>query len=111
MLVLIVYDISDNMVRKRLGDYLRSKGFTRIQRSVFIGNPNPSLFKDVKRVLGSFIRSSTDVIHVFPITEYSVKYMEVYGNPLSEIKLYGREVTIYSPKVFEELAGDSAISS
>lgn len=92
--ILIVYDISDDKTRKRLADYLKSKGFTRIQRSVFIGNPPPSIYKDVKRMLELFIRSDNDVIHVFPITEYSLKYMVVYGNPLSDINLVSRELLV-----------------
>ena len=99
VLVLVVYDISDDLVRKRLADYLKSKGFTRIQKSVFIGNPPPSLYKDVRRMLKYFIKSDKDVIHVFPITEYSVKYMQVYGNPLSEISLSSRELIVVASGV------------
>lgn len=99
VLVLVVYDISDDLVRKRLADYLKSKGFTRIQKSVFIGNPPPSLYKDVRRMLKYFIKSDRDVIHVFPITEYSVKYMQVYGNPLSEISLSSRELMVVASGV------------
>lgn len=86
MFVLVVYDISNNDVRRRLSDYLKSKGFTRIQRSAFIGRPMPTTLKDVERVLGKFIKESTDVIHVFPITESTLKYAKTYGSPLSAIR-------------------------
>jgi len=99
VLVLVVYDISDDLVRKRLADYLKSKGFTRIQRSVFIGNPPPSIYKDVRRLLKYFIKSPKDVIHLFPVTEYSLKYMQVYGNPLSEIDLKSRELLVVGGSV------------
>ncbi len=95
VLILIVYDISDNGVRLKLANYLKSKGFTRIQRSVFVGNPLPSTLKDVLRVLPRYIDSENDVIHVFPLTEYSLRYMRVYGNPLSEITLEKRVVEVF----------------
>jgi len=99
VLVLVVYDISDDQVRRRLSDYLKFKGFTRIQRSAFVGNPPPSIYKDVRRVLKLFIKSESDVIHLFPITEYSLRYMEVYGNPLSDInELEAHRVLVYAPR-------------
>jgi len=113
VLVLVVYDISDDQVRRRLSDYLKSKGFTRIQRSAFIGNPPPSIYKDVRRVLKLFIKSESDVIHVFPITEYSLRYMEVYGNPLSDVsELESRRILIYTTKVVRSgLERSSAVTS
>jgi len=109
VLVLIVYDISDDNVRRRLSDYLKSKGFTRVQKSAFIGNPPPTLYKDVKRVLKQFIKSSSDVIHIFPITEYSLRYMEVYGNPLCDINdLDDQRMLIYVPRVVGYVSGRSS---
>jgi len=83
--ILVIYDISDNRVRQDLANYLKTKGFTRIQRSAFIGRPLPSVLRDVSRTLGKFIESSSDVIHLIPLLEYSVKHIITYGRPLAEI--------------------------
>ncbi|MCX8199828.1 MAG: CRISPR-associated endonuclease Cas2 [Sulfolobales archaeon] len=83
MFILIVYDISDNDVRRRLSEYLKAKGFTRIQRSAFIGRPMPTTLRDVERFLWKFIKGTSDVIHLFPITENTLKYAKTYGSPAS----------------------------
>jgi len=83
--ILVIYDISDNRVRQDLANYLKTKGFTRIQRSAFIGRPLPSVLRYVSRTLGKFIESSSDVIHLIPLLEYSVKHIITYGRPLAEI--------------------------
>lgn len=42
MYVLVVYDITENDVRNRVADILRSFGLERIQKSVFLGRlPQP----------------------------------------------------------------------
>jgi CRISPR-associated protein Cas2 len=84
--VLVVYDISDDRVRFELANYLKVKGFARIQRSAFIGRPPPSILRDVERVLPRYIKSESDVIHLIPLLEYSVKHVKVYGRPLAELK-------------------------
>jgi len=86
VLTLVVYDISDNGVRTKLANYLKSKGFTRIQRSAFIGDPPPTLLKDVLRVIQRQIDHSRDIVHVFPVTEYTLRYMKAYGKPLADIR-------------------------
>jgi CRISPR-associated protein Cas2 len=93
--VLVVYDISDNKVRSELANYLKVKGFTRIQRSAFIGRPPPSVLRDVERVLPRYIKSESDVIHLIPLLEYSVKHVKVYGRPLAEFKAEGEVVVFY----------------
>ena len=93
--VLVVYDISDNRVRSELANYLKVKGFTRIQRSAFIGRPPPSILRDVERVLPRYIKSESDVIHLIPLLEYSVKHVKVYGRPLADLKAEGEVVVLY----------------
>jgi len=82
--VVVIYDISSNESRQRLAEYLKGKGFTRIQRSAFIGRPPSSILVDVERVIPRYI-SGSDVVHLIPLLEYSVKGMKVYGKPLSQL--------------------------
>ncbi|MCC6035405.1 MAG: CRISPR-associated endonuclease Cas2 [Desulfurococcaceae archaeon] len=85
MFILVIYDISSNEMRQDLANYLKTKGFTRIQRSAFIGKPLPSVLRDVSRTLSKFIESNSDVIHLIPLLDYSIKHIIVYGKPLTEI--------------------------
>ncbi|MET1159367.1 MAG: CRISPR-associated endonuclease Cas2 [Thermoprotei archaeon] len=96
MYVLVVYDVSDNGARAKLADYLKSRGFTRIQRSVFIGNPLPARYKDVLRTIPRFIDRDSDVVHLFPLTEYSLRYYTVYGKPWADIPRGSRELVVIS---------------
>ncbi|MEZ0289867.1 MAG: CRISPR-associated endonuclease Cas2 [Sulfolobales archaeon] len=94
MIALIVYDISDDDNRNKLADYLKSRGFTRIQRSVFVGRPLSNVMADVERSLNRFIKDSTDVIHVFSIPEIYLRNVRVYGRPWSSMPSLGREILV-----------------
>jgi CRISPR-associated protein Cas2 len=92
--VLVVYDISDNGVRAELSNYLKAKGFVRIQRSAFIGRPLPSVLRDVERSMPRFIKGERDVVHLIPLVEVSVKNMRVYGHPLADVAVVRRLLVV-----------------
>ncbi|MEM1830599.1 MAG: CRISPR-associated endonuclease Cas2 [Thermosphaera sp.] len=95
MLVLVVYDISSNTVRQELANYLKSKGFIRLQRSFFAGRPLPSVLRDVERLLPRFINApDRDVIHLVPVYSVDVKNMRVYGRALADISAVGKLVVV-----------------
>ena len=83
--VLIVYDISSNAKRKKLSDYLKSKGLSRIQRSAFVGKVTHSILLDIERAIPRYINEEHDIVHIFPITDYTIKYMKTFGKPLTDI--------------------------
>ncbi len=86
MYLVVVYDISSNTRRKRLSDYLKSKGLSRLQRSMFLGNPSPMTVKDVYRAIPRFIDLETDIVHIIPLIKYSIEHMKVYGKPFEEVR-------------------------
>ncbi|MEM1834576.1 MAG: CRISPR-associated endonuclease Cas2 [Thermosphaera sp.] len=94
MIVLIVYDISDNNVRLKLSNYLLDRGLSRVQKSVFIGRLLPTAVKDVERILPKYVACDSDVIHLIPLLEYSVKYMKHWGKPLSDITSSTKTYTV-----------------
>ncbi len=95
MLVLVVYDISSNSVRQELANYLKSKGFVRLQRSFFAGRPLPSVLRDVERVLPRFINApDRDVIHLVPVYSVDVKNVRVYGRALADITAVGKLIVV-----------------
>lgn len=94
MIILVVYDISDNQVRAELANYLKTKGFVRVQRSFFIGRPTPAILRDVERVLPKYVASENDVIHLIPVPEIMVKGIRVYGRPLADVSTVSRLLVI-----------------
>ncbi|MEM0000527.1 MAG: CRISPR-associated endonuclease Cas2 [Desulfurococcaceae archaeon] len=89
-----MYDISGNDTRSRLANYLKTRGFTRVQRSFFVGRPPSSILRDVERSLPRFIKSGGDVIHLIPVPEIVVKGLKVYGKPLADITIVSRLTVI-----------------
>ncbi len=86
MYILVVYDIGSNVKRKRLADYLKSKGLSRLQRSMFLGNPTPMTVKDIYRTIPRFMDLSNDIVHIIPLIKYSIEHMKVYGKPFEDIR-------------------------
>ncbi|EZQ01512.1 CRISPR-associated protein Cas2 [Candidatus Acidianus copahuensis] len=75
MIYVVVYDITDNLVRGRVADFLRSKGLKRIQYSVFSGELSSSQLKDVESGLWMITRRKKKLdlgerlsILIFPLT-------------------------------------------
>ncbi len=69
MRVIVAYDISDNDVRQRIADWLLSKGFTRIQRSVYVARGGAALARDVERFVKKLIDPRTDVVHIIVVQD------------------------------------------
>lgn len=86
MYVVVVYDISNDISRKRYADYLKSKGLQRMQRSMFLGKPPHPVIKDIVRATPRFMDMDSDIVHIIPITQYSFNHIKVYGKPLSDLR-------------------------
>ena len=69
MRIIVAYDISDDGKRQRFAEWLQSKGFTRIQRSVFVGRGGVAIAKDVERYARRIIDKG-DKIHIFVIQDH-----------------------------------------
>ncbi len=69
MRVLVAYDISDNFRRQRFADWLLAKGFSRIQRSVYVARGGVALARDVERMAKRLIDPSRDVVHIILVQD------------------------------------------
>ncbi|ADM27737.1 CRISPR-associated protein Cas2 [Ignisphaera aggregans DSM 17230] len=65
--IVVAYDISDDRKRLEVCEKLKSMGFTRIQRSLYIARGGSSKAKDVARALQRYIDRSTDSVLVMVI--------------------------------------------
>ncbi len=68
MLVLVIYDITEDDVRKRVADLLLQYGFKRIQYSAFIGRLPSYLLKDLVLKLRKITSRAHGNIQIIRIT-------------------------------------------
>ena len=68
MLVLVIYDITEDEVRKKVADLLLQYGFKRIQYSAFIGKIPSYLLKDLVIKLRKIMSTAHGNIQIFRIT-------------------------------------------
>ena len=67
--VLVAYDISDDVKRARVAEWLLAKGFSRIQRSLYVARGGVALARDVKRFVERVIDPETDVVHILVLSD------------------------------------------
>lgn len=72
-MILIIYDISEDDVRFRIADVLKSYGLKRIQKSAFIGRLPSHLLKDLVLKVRKVIKNSHANIQVFKLTWHQYK--------------------------------------
>jgi len=84
-LILVIYDISDDGLRLKVADFLRSKGLTRVQKSAFVGPATSALRIEVEAGLKRLVRGKKGVnIQIYPIPPSSYSRRVVIG----ELKEY-----------------------
>lgn len=76
MKYIISYDISNGKIRKEFSDFLKSEGFIRIQKSVFLGKINKKYMYKSLRTWTEKLDKVEDSIIIFPICE--VDFEESY---------------------------------
>jgi len=91
MRVLVVYDIGDNARREEFARRLQAAGLVRIQRSCFLGRGGLDRVRELVRLSERFIDPSRDVVHVFPLDEYSFRYARYVGRPYGGGEVAGVE--------------------
>ena len=89
MITLVIYDISDDRVRKRISDICKRFGLNRIQRSAFLGNITSSRRKELVRKLKRNLRGEGN-IQVFVICKPDFSMREIIG----EVEVFEDENTI-----------------
>lgn len=90
MMYIIVYDITDDGIRNKVADFLKKKGLSRIQYSVFVGDLTSSQLKDVESGLYLLIKGvkvedgeRLNII-IFPLTQTQFNQRIVIGKEYRE---------------------------
>ncbi|MEM0497843.1 MAG: CRISPR-associated endonuclease Cas2 [Acidilobaceae archaeon] len=65
--VVVAYDISDDIIRSRVSEKLKSMGFTRIQRSLYVRRGGAYEAKEAARALARIIDYKTDNVIVMVV--------------------------------------------
>ncbi|RLE67462.1 MAG: CRISPR-associated endonuclease Cas2 [Thermoprotei archaeon] len=79
---LVVYDISNDRMRMKLADNLKSLGLARIQRSAFAGRINSSKLKDLYRICRKYVDDPRNIIHIFTLCGYDWSRRKVFGREI-----------------------------
>lgn len=63
----MAYDVSEDDVRSRIADVLKSFGLERIQRSVFVGRLPPALVKELAERVARVARGANAQVVIFKV--------------------------------------------
>ncbi|MGL6099993.1 MAG: CRISPR-associated endonuclease Cas2 [Fusobacteriaceae bacterium] len=66
MICFIAYDIKDNRIRARLIRQFQNLGFTRVQKSLFLGDVSAKNYITLQFFIGKTIDFENDSIYIFP---------------------------------------------
>lgn len=72
MYVIVVYDISEDDVRTRVADILRSFGLERIQRSAFVGRLPSALVKELEEKIRKAVRGANADVAIFKVDRRAI---------------------------------------
>lgn len=91
MRYLVIYDITDNRLRKAIAEMLKNYGLKRIQKSAFVGNlmrnQLNSLITDLKKMIVD------DNLKIFPLCDLDYRRMISLGKEYVEPE--GEKVTYF----------------
>lgn len=80
----IMYDIEDNKIRNHIAKYLERLGYLRIQKSIFFGNINRKVHRDVYEALKE--------INELYENRDSIVFLPVSSDDISKVKLIGKNI-------------------
>jgi len=88
MFVWVIYDISDNKLRKRISDKCKDFGLERLQRSAFFGelsfNSIEMLRIDIEDIFENGDKSKEDCVFILPVCKKCISRKMVIGKSFNE---------------------------
>jgi CRISPR-associated endonuclease Cas2 len=98
MLFFVMYDIENNKVRTQIAKYLIKKGCTRVQRSIFLADLNPTVYEELRSDLTEVqaMYDNHDSILVVPVSTENIRSMKVIGQSIDiDIIMHTRNTLIF----------------
>lgn len=84
MLTWIVYDISENKIRKKVSDKAIAEGLYRVQNSVFLGNIENNQIDEMVIFCEDLINEETDSVYIFPMCQEDFQKVELIGQAFNK---------------------------
>ncbi|MGC9051866.1 CRISPR-associated endonuclease Cas2 [Pyrobaculum sp.] len=81
MHILVVYDITEDHVRNKVAEVLRSYGLARVQKSAYIGRLPPAYVKELAERLARAVRGANADIIILKIDRKTLETMIRIGPP------------------------------
>jgi len=83
--MLVIYDITDDGLRFKVANFLKSRGLVRVQKSAFLGRATSSLRTEVEAGLRRLLRGASNVnVQIYPIPPSSFHRRVVIGSMQEE---------------------------
>jgi CRISPR-associated protein Cas2 len=79
VLVWVIYDITENSVRKKVSDRCKDYGLYRVQKSVFLGDLNANQRDSLAIECEGMIDIDIDSVYIFPMDDESFKKVKLIG--------------------------------
>jgi len=90
-MVWVVYDITENKIRRKVANICLDKGLYRVQKSVFLGNLSSNERDELAIECEEVIDPDVDSVYVFPMDNESFKKVKLLGQAFDK-KLVSDEV-------------------
>ena len=84
MLTWVVYDISEDKIRKNLSDKLIAQGLYRVQNSVFLGNIEHNRIDEIEIYSQDLVDEDTDSVYIFPMCQQDFDKVELIGKAFNK---------------------------
>ncbi len=97
MLFFVMYDIEDNKVRTHIAKYLIKKGCVRIQKSIYIADQKPAIYREIHDTLREVqdIYDNKDSIILVPISTDEMRAMKIIGENIDFDMSLGNKNTLF----------------
>jgi len=95
MLVWVIYDISDDRMRKKVSDSCKNYGLYRVQKSVFLGDLNSNERDSLALECEEWIDADVDSVYVFPMDEESFKKVKLIGQAFDKELVSDEVLTMF----------------
>lgn len=80
---MIVYDISNDRLRTKVAKYLEEKGFSRFQKSAFMGNVPTDVVEEIKNFWAGLDLEDQDHIFMISLQKEQILGAQMAGKPVS----------------------------
>jgi CRISPR-associated protein Cas2 len=84
MLVWAIYDISSDKIRTRVAKFCEQSGLYRVQKSVFLGEMEPSRIDELAERSREEIDEEHDRVYIFPMCEKDFRRVKTIGQAFDE---------------------------